>query len=546
MEQILSINEVASPAANSGTASIEEAARKRRTFAIIAHPDAGKTTLTEKLLLMGGAIHLAGQVKAKGEGRRARSDWMKIEQARGISVTTSVMTFEYRDVTFNLLDTPGHEDFSEDTYRTLTAVDSAIMVIDGAKGIEAQTRKLFEVCRLRDVPIITFINKMDREARDNFEILDEIAEILALDTTPMSWPVGMGGIFRGCYDLRKKEMMLFDGSKDSNFIPETVKAALDDPRMDEVLPADQLAQAREEVELVQAACAEFDLKSYQAGHLTPVFFGSALKSFGIKQLLDAVVDFAPSPRPQPTDVREVRPGEKAVTGFVFKVQANMDPNHRDRIAFMRLCSGKFQRGIKMHQVRTGKQIGIYNPILFFAQTRELAEEAWPGDIIGVPNHGTLRVGDTLTEGENLRFTGIPNFAPEILRRVRLDDPMKAKHLRKALESLAEEGVTQVFRPLIGADWIVGVVGQLQIDVLATRIESEYGIKVGFEASPFYSARWVDCEDPAELKRFLDRNQSSAAEDRDGAPVYMARNSWDLNRVIEDWPKLKFTATRERA
>jgi peptide chain release factor 3 len=546
MEQILSINEVASPAANSGTASIEEAARKRRTFAIIAHPDAGKTTLTEKLLLMGGAIHLAGQVKAKGEGRRARSDWMKIEQARGISVTTSVMTFEYRDVTFNLLDTPGHEDFSEDTYRTLTAVDSAIMVIDGAKGIEAQTRKLFEVCRLRDVPIITFINKMDREARDNFEILDEIAEILALDTTPMSWPVGMGGIFRGCYDLRKKEMMLFDGSKDSNFIPETVKAALDDPRMDEVLPADQLAQAREEVELVQAACAEFDLKSYQAGHLTPVFFGSALKSFGIKQLLDAVVDFAPSPRPQPTDVREVRPGEKAVTGFVFKVQANMDPNHRDRIAFMRLCSGKFQRGIKMHQVRTGKQIGIYNPILFFAQTRELAEEAWPGDIIGVPNHGTLRVGDTLTEGENLRFTGIPNFAPEILRRVRLDDPMKAKHLRKALESLAEEGVTQVFRPLIGADWIVGVVGQLQIDVLATRIESEYGIKVGFEVSPFYSARWVDCEDPAELKRFLDRNQSSAAEDRDGAPVYMARNSWDLNRVIEDWPKLKFTATRERA
>ena len=542
----MSINEVASPAANSGTASIEEAARKRRTFAIIAHPDAGKTTLTEKLLLMGGAIHLAGQVKAKGEGRRARSDWMKIEQARGISVTTSVMTFEYRDVTFNLLDTPGHEDFSEDTYRTLTAVDSAIMVIDGAKGIEAQTRKLFEVCRLRDVPIITFINKMDREARDNFEILDEIAEILALDTTPMSWPVGMGGIFRGCYDLRKKEMMLFDGSKDSNFIPETVKAALDDPRMDEVLPADQLAQAREEVELVQAACAEFDLKSYQAGHLTPVFFGSALKSFGIKQLLDAVVDFAPSPRPQPTDVREVRPGEKAVTGFVFKVQANMDPNHRDRIAFMRLCSGKFQRGIKMHQVRTGKQIGIYNPILFFAQTRELAEEAWPGDIIGVPNHGTLRVGDTLTEGENLRFTGIPNFAPEILRRVRLDDPMKAKHLRKALESLAEEGVTQVFRPLIGADWIVGVVGQLQIDVLATRIESEYGIKVGFEASPFYSARWVDCEDPAELKRFLDRNQSSAAEDRDGAPVYMARNSWDLNRVIEDWPKLKFTATRERA
>ncbi len=540
------MNDMAPAAASAAPVTAGEAASQRRTFAIIAHPDAGKTTLTEKLLLMGGAIHLAGQVKAKGEGRRARSDWMKIEQARGISVTTSVMTFEYRDVTFNLLDTPGHEDFSEDTYRTLTAVDSAIMVIDGAKGIEAQTRKLFEVCRLRDVPIITFINKMDREARDNFEILDEISEILALDTTPLSWPVGMGGIFRGCYNLQREEMMLFDPAKDNELDAEIVAAPLQDEKLDAALPADQLAQAREEIELVQAACPEFDLESYQAGHLTPVFFGSALKSFGIRQLLDAVVDFAPSPRPQPTDKREITPDEKPVTGFVFKVQANMDPNHRDRIAFMRLCSGKFRRGMKMHQVRTGKAIGIYNPILFFAQSRELAEEAWPGDIIGVPNHGTLRVGDTLTEGESLRFTGIPNFAPEILRRVRLDDPMKAKHLKKALESLAEEGVTQVFRPMIGADWIVGVVGQLQIDVLATRIETEYGIKVGFEAAPFYSARWVDGEDPAELKRFLDRNQSSAAEDRDGAPVYMARNSWDLNRAIEDWPKLKFTATRERA
>lgn len=540
------MNDMAPAAAPAAPMSVGEAASQRRTFAIIAHPDAGKTTLTEKLLLMGGAIHLAGQVKAKGEGRRARSDWMKIEQARGISVTTSVMTFEYRDVTFNLLDTPGHEDFSEDTYRTLTAVDSAIMVIDGAKGIEAQTRKLFEVCRLRDVPIITFINKMDREARDNFEILDEISEILALDTTPLSWPVGMGGIFRGCYNLQREEMMLFDPAKDNELDAEIVAASLDDEKLDAAVPAEQLAQAREEIELVQAACPDFDLESYRAGHLTPVFFGSALKSFGIRQLLDAVVDFAPSPRPQPTDQREITPGEKPVTGFVFKVQANMDPNHRDRIAFMRLCSGKFRRGMKMHQVRTGKAIGIYNPILFFAQSRELAEEAWPGDIIGVPNHGTLRVGDTLTEGESLRFTGIPNFAPEILRRVRLDDPMKAKHLKKALESLAEEGVTQVFRPMVGADWIVGVVGQLQIDVLATRIETEYGIKVGFEAAPFYSARWVDGDDPAELKRFLDRNQNSAAEDRDGAPVYMARNSWDLNRAIEDWPKLKFTATRERA
>ena len=525
------------PARREAASRPADASARRRTFAIISHPDAGKTTLTEKLLLRGGAIHLAGAVKARGANRRARSDWMKIEQARGISVTTSVMTFEYGDITFNLLDTPGHEDFSEDTYRTLTAVDSAVMVIDGAKGIEAQTRKLFEVCRLRDVPILTFINKMDRETRDPFELMDEIAETLALDTAPVTWPVGTGADFRGCYDLVRERMLLLDGSQE---------AGLDDDRLAQALPAAQLAKLREEVELVGAACPAFDKKSYGEGHLTPVFFGSALKDFGVREILDGLTAFAPSPRPQPTNARLIEPGEDNVTGFVFKVQANMDPKHRDRVAFVRLCSGRFRRGMKLHQVRSGKPMAIQNPILFFAQDRELAEEAWPGDIIGIPNHGTLRVGDTLTEGETLRFTGIPNFAPEILRRVRLDDPMRAKHLGRALEDLAEEGVTQVFRPRLGAAWIVGVVGQLQLDVLATRIDSEYGIPVGFEAAIYETARWIEADDPAELKRFVDAVGSTLADDRDGNPVFLARNAWDLDRMQQDWPKIRFLATRERA
>jgi peptide chain release factor 3 len=523
----------------------EEAAR-RRTFAIISHPDAGKTTLTEKLLLLGGAIHLAGAVKARGANRRARSDWMKIEQARGISVTTSVMTFDYGDVTFNLLDTPGHEDFSEDTYRTLTAVDSAVMVIDGAKGIETQTRKLFEVCRLRDVPILTFINKMDRETRDPFELLDEIAETLALDTAPATWPVGSGADFRGCYDLLRERMLLLGDGRKDRAAEEISCSGLDDARLAQALPAAQLEKLREDAELVRGACPNFDMDSYRGGHLTPVFFGSALKNFGVREILDGLAQFAPPPRPQPADTRVIDPGEEKVTGFVFKVQANMDPKHRDRVAFVRLCSGQFRRGMKLHQVRSGKSMAVQNPILFFAQDRELAEEAWPGDIIGIPNHGTLRVGDTLTEGEAVRFTGIPNFAPEILRRVRLDDPMRAKHLGRALEDLAEEGVTQVFRPRIGSAWIVGVVGQLQLDVLATRIDSEYGIPVGFEAAVYETARWIEADDPAELKRFVDAVGGSLADDRDGNPVFLARNAWDLNRTQEDWPNIRFLATRERA
>ena len=516
--------------------------RRRRTFAIISHPDAGKTTLTENLLLRGGAIHLAGQVKARGDRRRARSDWMKIEQERGISVTSAVMTFEYKDIICNLLDTPGHEDFSEDTYRTLTAADSAIMVIDAAKGIEAQTLKLFEVCRLRDVPIITFINKVDREGQDPFDLMQEVADRLALDTVPMTWPVGSGNRLRGLYDLNHDKFVAYHSDKHA----EAMGFGIDSPEISKYIPADQLAELREEAELAKGACAEFDMDLFRAGALTPVFFGSALRHLGVDELLDAVAAFAPAPRPQPSTVRDVSPDETKVSGFVFKVQANMDQNHRDRIAFMRLCSGKFKRGMKLKLSSSGKTISVHNPILFFAQDRELVDEAWPGDIIGIPNHGTIRVGDTLTENEDLIFTGIPNFAPEILQRVRLDDPMKAKHLRRALESLAEEGVTQVFKPQLGANWIIGVVGRLQLDVLAQRIEAEYSIKVALEQAPFETARWVEADNDADLKTFMEKNRANMAEDRDGAPVFLAKSSWEVNYTMEKFPKVRFSATRERS
>lgn len=509
----------------------------RRTFAIISHPDAGKTTLTENMLLMGGAIHLAGQVRAKGERRRTRSDWMKIEQDRGISVTSAVMTFEYHGITFNLLDTPGHEDFSEDTYRTLTAVDSAIMVIDAAKGIEPQTLKLFEVCRLRDIPIITFVNKMDREAREIFEVLDEIAEKLALDVTPAMWPVGSGSDFKGCYHFGHELFFPFDGAE---------PLSLDSNSITDLLSEQELDKLKEDVEFAQELMPPFDQDSYREGHLTPVFFGSALKKYAINHVLDAVAKDAPSPRPQKTKDDIVDPADKKVSGFVFKVQANMDPNHRDRVAFLRMVSGQFKRGMKLKQSSTGKQISIHNPILFFAQDRELAEEAWPGDIIGIPNHGTIRVGDTLSEKDGVVFTGIPNFAPEILQRVRLGDPMKAKHLRKALESLGEEGVTQIFKPVIGANWIVGVVGQLQLEVLKTRIAQEYDLDIDFEAAPYVGARWIAADNDADLKEFIDRNQGSLAYDGDNAPVFMGASAWELNYTEEKWPQIRFMKTRERA
>ncbi|WP_156840762.1 peptide chain release factor 3 [Novosphingobium aquimarinum] len=508
----------------------------RRTFAIISHPDAGKTTLTEKLLLQGGAIHLAGQVKARGAARRARSDWMKIEQQRGISVTSSVMTFERADadgnvITFNLLDTPGHEDFSEDTYRTLTAVDSAIMVIDAAKGIEPQTRKLFEVCRLRSVPIITFINKVDREGRACFDLLDEVADMLALDVCPMSWPVGMGGLFQGIMDLESGRVSRPEGNS-KEFLG----------KVDE--DADLPEEVAEEIELAKIGYPEFDLEAYRGGDLTPVYFGSALKNFGVIELIEAISAYAPPPRPQPADGGEVTPDRKDVTGFIFKVQANMDPQHRDRIAFMRLVSGTFNRGMKLTPSGLGKPIAVHSPILFFAQDRELADTAEPGDIIGIPNHGTLRVGDTLSEKNDVRFTGLPNFAPEILRRVALRDPTKTKQLRKALDDLSEEGVIQVFYPEIGAQWIVGVVGQLQLEVLISRLEAEYKVEAMLEASPFDTARWITGDAKA-LRDFADFNKMNLAKDRDGDPVFMAKSAWDVSYQQERNPDLTFSGTKER-
>ncbi len=503
----------------------------RRTFAIISHPDAGKTTLTEKLLLQGGAIHLAGQVKARGQARRARSDWMKIEQQRGISVTSSVMTFERGGITFNLLDTPGHEDFSEDTYRTLTAVDSAIMVIDAAKGIEEQTRKLFEVCRMRSVPIITFVNKVDREGRSPFDLMDEVADALALDVCPMGWPVGMGGEFQGVLDLAMNRVSRPEGPS-----REFVGRIEDGP----ALPA----AIADEVALAQGGYPEFDLAAYRHGDLTPVFFGSALKSFGVAELIDAIARYAPPPRPQPSNCGAISPERPEVTGFIFKVQANMDPQHRDRIAFMRLVSGTFKRGMKLVPSGLGKPIAVHSPILFFAQDREIADSAEPGDIIGIPNHGTLRVGDTLSEKNEVRFTGLPNFAPEILRRVVLKDPTKTKQLRKALDDLSEEGVIQVFYPEIGAQWIVGVVGQLQLDVLISRLEAEYKVAASLEPAPFDTARWLKGSDTA-LRGFADFNKSNLAKDRDGDPVFLARSSWDVGYQQEKNPELTFSATKER-
>jgi peptide chain release factor 3 len=522
---------------------LETIVARRRTFAIIAHPDAGKTTLTEKLLLFGGAIQMAGAVKARGEQRRARSDWMKIERERGISVTASVMSFDYAESSFNLVDTPGHEDFSEDTYRTLTAVDSAVMVIDAAKGIESQTRKLFEVCRLRDVPIMTFINKMDREARDPFELMSEIEQTLALDVTPASWPIGMGRDFKGCYDLIRDRLILID--KKQGAADGIACNGLNDPRLDELLGAEVAKTLRDEVEMARGLCPAFDPESFRAGHMTPVYFGSAINNFGVRELLLGLAEYAPSPRPQKADKRTVSPTENKVTGFVFKVQANMDPNHRDRIAFVRLCSGHFRRGMKLLHVRDGKPMAVNNAVLFLARERELAEDAYAGDIMGIPNHGTLRIGDTLTEGEQIRYLGVPSFAPEIIQRVHIGDPMKVKHVRRALEHFAEEGASQVFKPLTGADWIVGVVGPLQFEVLAARLEAEYSLPAKFENAGLEAARWIESEDEAALKKFTDANRGSLAEDHDGALVFLARNAWHLNRAQEENPALRFLKAREQ-
>ena len=516
---------------------------RRRTFAIISHPDAGKTTLTEKFLLFGGAIQMAGQVRAKGEARRTRSDFMKMEQERGISVSASAMSFEYGPYRFNLVDTPGHSDFSEDTYRTLTAVDAAIMVIDGAKGVESQTQKLFEVCRLRDLPILTFCNKMDRESRDVFEIIDEIQENLAIDVTPASWPIGVGRDFIGAYDLLHDRLEIMDRA-DRNKVAASIKiSGLDDPKLADHVPADLLAKFREEIEMARALLPAFDRTAFLNGSMTPIWFGSAINSFGVKDLMDGMGEFGPPPQVQKAAERGISPEETTVTGFVFKVQANMDPKHRDRVAFVRLASGHFLRGMKLTHVRTKKPMAVANPVMFLAADRELAEEAWAGDIIGIPNHGQLRIGDALTEGESLRFTGIPSFAPELLQGVRAGDPMKAKHLEKALMQFAEEGAAKVFKPMIGSGFIVGVVGALQFEVLASRIEQEYGLPVRFESSPFKSARWVKGPKP-EMDKLMDVNKQHIATDHDGDTVFLTRLQWDIDRITRDYPTLKLTATKE--
>jgi len=519
--------------------NLAEAVSRRRTFAIISHPDAGKTTLTEKLLLFGGAIQLAGEVKAKKDRIQTRSDWMKIERDRGISVVTSVMTFEYGGHVFNLLDTPGHEDFADDTYRTLTAVDAAIMVIDAAKGIEPRTLKLFEVCRLRDIPIVTFINKMDREARDPFEILDEIEDKLALDTAPMTWPIGQGRTFAGTYHLADNAVRRQDS--------EETATPVNGPQSDHasgLLPESDREAFVEEVSLAIEACRPFDLEAFREGHLSPVYFGSALRNYGVRDLINALGQYAPSPRAQQADTRLVSATDDKMTAFVFKIQANMDPNHRDRIAFVRVCSGRLQRGMKARLSRTGKTLGLSAPQFFFAHQRQLADDAYAGDVVGIPNHGTLRIGDTLTEGEDIVFQGVPNFAPEILRRVRLEDAMKAKKLKEALQQMAEEGVVQLFSPEDGSPAIVGVIGALQLDVLKERLRSEYSLPVSFEMARFNLCRWISADTEADLDTFIDAKRGDIARDLDGDAVFMAADGFSLNYEAERWPAIRFAHVKE--
>ncbi len=522
---------------------LEEKIGKRRTFAIISHPDAGKTTVTEKLLLYGGAIQLAGTVKGRKAARHATSDWMSMEKERGISVTSSVMQFPYKDHIINLLDTPGHEDFSEDTYRTLTAVDSALMVIDVAKGVEQRTIKLMEVCRLRDTPILTFINKLDREGKDPIELLDEVEDVLGIMCAPLTWPIGMGKRFKGVYHLYEDKVHLFSATHGGKVQEGEKIDGLDNPRLDELLD-EQAQELRDDIELVRGASNEFDLELFLAGELSPVLFGSAINNFGIDEMLDAFVQYAPPPEPRKTITREVKANEEKMTGFVFKIQANMDPNHRDRIAFMRICSGQYKKGMKMNHVRIGKDIQISNAITFMAQEREQVENAYSGDIIGLHNHGSIRIGDTFTQGEDLKFTGIPNFAPELFRRARLRDPMKMKALQKGLDQLTEEGATQLFKPLNNNDLILGAVGILQFDVVKQRLQDEYKVDCDFENVNVQTARWVTCDDEKRLAEFQKKLSDNLAYDGGGDLTYIAPTRVNLNLAMERWPEVVFSETRE--
>ncbi|HKK04836.1 MAG TPA: peptide chain release factor 3 [Gammaproteobacteria bacterium] len=524
-------------------ASLPDEVARRRTFAIISHPDAGKTTLTEKLLLFGGAIQLAGTVKGRKAARHATSDWMELEKQRGISVTSSVMQFPYEGRIVNLLDTPGHEDFSEDTYRTLTAVDSALMVIDSAKGVEDRTIKLMEVCRLRDTPIMTFVNKLDREGREPIELMDEVEDILKIRCAPITWPIGMGKGFKGVFHLYDDTVHLFSATHGGKIQHGEVIAGLDNARLDELL-GPQAAELRDEIELVRGASHDFDVRAYLAGELTPVFFGSAINNFGVKELLDYFVEHAPAPRPRATLSREVAPSEEKFSGFVFKIQANMDPQHRDRVAFLRVCSGTYSKGMKMRQVRIGKDVRVSNAITFMASDREHVEQAYAGDIIGLHNHGTIQIGDTFSEGEDLKFTGVPNFAPELFRRVVLRDPMRMKALSKGLEELCEEGASQLFKPLNKNDLIVGAVGVLQFDVVAFRLQNEYGVECGFEPVNVATARWVDSADAKKLSEFRSKASDNLALDVGGNLTYIAPTRVNLDLTMERWPDIEFHATRE--
>ncbi len=517
---------------------------RRRTFAIVSHPDAGKTTLTEKLLLFGGAIQLAGSVKGRKAARHATSDWMALEKERGISVTSSVMQFPYAGRIVNLLDTPGHADFGEDTYRVLTAVDSALMVIDCARGVEERTIKLMDVCRLRTTPIMSFINKLDREGRNPIELMDEIESVLHIACTPITWPIGMGKRLRGIYDMRNDAVHLYEPGRNFTRQASTVLQGLDHPELEQRVGADTLAELRDELELVRGATPAFDQEAYLAGRLTPVFFGSAINSFGVQLLLDFFVEHAPPPQARAATTRIVAPEEDRLSGFVFKIQANMDPAHRDRVAFMRVCSGTYTRGMKMYQSRTGKDVKVANALTFMASDREIVEAAWPGDVIGLHNHGTIAIGDTFTEGEPLHFTGIPNFAPELFRIARLRDPLKAKALHKGLQQLSEEGATQFFRPLMSNDLILGAVGVLQFDVTAYRLRNEYNVDCAFERTGVATARWVHCNDPATLADFRERNAMHLALDAAGQLVYLAPTRVNLQLAEERWPDVAFAATRE--
>ncbi|MGH8397212.1 MAG: peptide chain release factor 3 [Gammaproteobacteria bacterium] len=516
---------------------------RRRTFAIISHPDAGKTTLTEKLLLFGGAIQLAGAVKGRKAARHATSDWMALEQQRGISVTSSVMQFPYKECIVNLLDTPGHEDFSEDTYRTLTAVDSALMVIDCAKGVEERTIKLMEVCRLRDTPIITFINKLDRDGRDPMTLLDEVESVLKIRCAPITWPLGMGRELRGIYHLAEDHIYIYSGEKSGRLGETRIIKGLHSKEADELLGRD--AQTfRAEVELVHGASHAFDRREYLAGRLTPVFFGSAINNFGVRELLDAFVEHAPPPRARAATARRVEPLEEKLSGFVFKIQANMDPLHHDRIAFLRLCSGRYTPGMRLKHVRLSREVKIADALTFMAAERERAEEAFAGDIIGIHNHGTVAIGDTFTQGEDLQFTGIPNFAPELFRRVILKDPLKSKALNKGLDQLCEEGATQLFRPLRSNELILGAVGLLQFDVVAFRLKSEYGVDCIFESVHVATARWIECDDAKKLDEFKNRAFDNLALDHAGSLVYIAPTQVNLQLTQERWPSVRFHKTRE--